>query len=127
MAIRCPRIYYQIIRYSIICMAISISLLFFLAFNIQNNSFFHSNSFPIQFPKILLRTNQSLSSSNAYQIETTEFYPHLPIQIFTKNRQKFLNLKTKTKKLILISTPFFGDSTWSLKSLKNQTNSGNSR
>jgi hypothetical protein len=55
-----------------------------------------------------------------------KFYPYLPIQIYTKNHDRFLELKYKTKKIILLANTFFDDPTWSIKSLENKTNEGNS-
>jgi len=126
MGIYRPRIYYQIIKYSVTCLIISICLLFSISFTIQNHSLFHLNFSPIQYKKEFLFTNQSLSSSATYQIETTKFYPYLPIQIYTKNRERFLKLKNQTKKIILLANPMFNDPTWFMKSLKNKTNLGNS-
>ncbi len=126
MAMSCPRIYYQILKYSVTCMTISLFLLFCISFTIQNHSLYHLNPFHLQYNKEILFSNQSLSSSLTYQIETTKFYPYLPIQIYTKNRERFLQLKNKTKKLILIANPMFDDPTWFMKSLKNKTNAGNS-
>ncbi|CAF0879244.1 unnamed protein product [Adineta ricciae] len=67
-------------------------------------------------------TNQLLPT---YQMESTHFFPHLPIQIYTANRQKFLQLKNPRKQIILLANSFFGDPQWEIPSLKNRTNSGN--
>ncbi len=107
-------------------MIMSVFLLFCVSFTIENHSLQHLNPFHIQYEKEILFTNQSLASSLTYQIETTQFYPYLPIQIYTKNRQKFYQLKNPIKKLILIANPFFDDGIWTMNSLKNKTNSGNS-
>jgi hypothetical protein len=80
----------------------------------------------MQFTEDSLHINQLLSSSLTYHMEQTEFYPHLPIQMYTTNRERFLELKNKTKKTILLANSFFGDPTWAMKSLKNKTNSGDS-
>jgi len=111
MTIHCPRIYYQNLRYLLLTIVLSVFILSFVSIGIQTN---------------LLDSYETLNqTANDYKIETTDFYPHLPIQIFTNNRQKFLDLKNKTKKLILIATPFFDDRTWTIKSLKTRTNSAN--
>jgi hypothetical protein len=125
MAIHYSRISYQILKYSVTCMTISIFLLFCTSFTIQSHSLFHLNPFQIQYKDDLLYLNQS-SSSLTYHIEQTKFYPYLPIQIYTKNLERFLKLNNKTKKIILIGNPMFDDSTWTMKSLINKTNSGNS-
>lgn len=104
----------------------SILILFSTSFTIQNQSLSHFNLSQIYSDKNFSITNHSLASSLTYQIETTQFYPHLPIQIYTKNRERFLKLKTKTKKLILLANPWFTDPAWEMKSIKNKTNSGNS-
>jgi hypothetical protein len=56
----------------------------------------------------------------------TDFYPHMPIQIYTENRERFLHMSNKTKKLILLGNSMFDDATWSIKSLKTKTNKANS-
>jgi hypothetical protein len=104
----------------------SVFLLFPISFTLQNHLLFNSNLSQIHYIKEFLFTNQSLASSLTYQIETTEFYPYLPIQIYTKNREKFFKLKNKTNKIILLANTWFTDPTWSIKSIKNKTNSGNS-
>lgn len=111
MSIHCPRIYFQNFKYPLIYITISFFLVSLLSLSIQTQFL---SSFG----------NISTSSSN-YQLETTDFYPHLPIQVFTKNRQKFLDLQNKTKKLILIANPFFTDPTWSIQSLKHANTSAN--
>jgi len=104
----------------------SILLIFSISFKIQNQSLSYLNLSQIYDDKNFLITNESFASSITYQIEITKSYPYLPIQIYTKNREKFLKLKPKTKKLILLANSFFSDPTWAMKSIKNQTNSGNS-
>jgi hypothetical protein len=104
----------------------SVFLLFCVSFTIENHSLQHLNPFQLQYEREILITNQSLASSLTYEIETTKFYPYLPIQIYTNNREKFLKLKNPGKKLILIANPFFDDRIWTMNSLKNTTNSGNS-
>lgn len=122
----CPRIYYQTIKYSITCMTMSLILLFSVSFTLQNHSLYRLNLFLQRSQEEIPLTNQSLASSLTYQIETTQSYPYLPIQIFTDNRQRFLRLKTTRKQLILIANPFFGDSTWTMNSLTTKSNNGNS-
>ncbi len=104
----------------------SMLILFSTSFTIQNQTLSHFNLSQIYYEKNILITNESLASSLTYQIETTQFYPHLPIQIYTKNRERFLKLKTKIKKKILLANPFFNDPIWAMKSIQNKTNSGNS-
>jgi hypothetical protein len=123
MAIHCLRIYYQTIKYSLTCMTICIFLLFSVTFTIQNHSLSQLNFSRIQYEDNLSFINQS---SFTYHIEQTQFYPYLPIQIYTTNRERFLELENKTKKIILLANNFFDDPTWSIKSLKNKTNAGNS-
>lgn len=123
MYLRGHRLCYQTIRYLVTCLTMSVILFLAMAFKIQNNSFFNLNIFQLKSDNELVFINQS---SLTYNVERTEFYPHLPIQIYTKNRARFLGLKNKTKKIILLANPFFTDPTWNIKSLKNKTNSGNS-
>jgi hypothetical protein len=104
----------------------SVFLIFCVSFTIENHSLQHLYPFHIQYEKEILITNQSLASSLTYTIETTQFYPYLPIQIYTNNRKKFYQLKYPKKKLILIANSFFNDQIWTMNSLKNKTNSGNS-
>jgi hypothetical protein len=117
------RIYYQTMKYAIAFITLSIFLLFGVSLTIQNQTLFHFNFSPLQYEDKLLFINQS---SLTYHVEQTKFYPHLPIQIYTANRDRFLQLKNKTKKLILLANPMFDEPTWSLKSLKNKTNLANS-
>src|SRR5579862_3867070 len=105
MAISCPRIYYRIL-YSITCMVIYVFILFCASLTIEDQPLQHKNytlqdqnSFSIQYDRNISFTNQSLASSLTYQIETTEFYPYLPIQIYTKNRERFFQLKNRSKKI----------------------------
>lgn len=121
-----PRIYYQTIKYYITCMAMSIILLFSVSFTLQNQSLYHLNPFHLRYERDVPHTNQSIASSLTYQIETTDFYPYLPIQIFTENRQRFLRLTNPRKQLILIATPFFDDPIWTMNSLQTKSNGGNS-
>jgi len=37
-----------------------------------------------------------------------DYYPHLPIHIYTED----LNISSNTSKLILLANPFFADVTW---------------
>jgi len=104
-------------------MIISVSIFFCISFTIENYSLLNIHVPTIQYEEEILFINQS---SSTYHIEQTEFYPHLPIQIHTRNRERFLKLENKTKKIILLGNIMFDDSTWSIKSLKNRTNSGNS-
>lgn len=78
------------------------------------------NSTPIDEQYVIV--NPSVSS---YQMENTSFFPHLPIEIHTKNREKLFQLKTRTKKLILLANKFFNDSTWSIKSLQTTSSTNN--
>lgn len=121
-----PRIYYQTIKYSVTCMTMSMILLFSVSFTLQNHSLYHLNPFHSRYERDVPFTNQSIASSLTYQIETTEFDPYLPIQIFTENRERFLQLKDPRKQVILIATPFFDDPTWTINSLRTKTNAGNS-
>ena len=122
----CPRIYYQTIKYSLTCITMSLILLFSVSFTFQKQSLYHLNLIAQYSLEEIPRTNQSLASSLTYPIETTQSFPYLPIQIFTDNRRRFLQLKTTRKQLILIANPFFGDSTWGMHSLTTKTNAGNS-
>jgi Fucosyltransferase, N-terminal/Glycosyltransferase family 10 (fucosyltransferase) C-term len=107
-------------------MTISLLLLFSISITLQNHSLYHLNLFRLPYEQNLPFTNQSTASSLTYEIETTEFYPYLPIQIFTENRQRFLQLKNPRKQLILLATPFFDDPIWTMNSLRTKTNAGNS-
>jgi hypothetical protein len=100
--------------------------LFGVFFTIHDHSLYHLYFSEIEYEKNLLFINQSASSSLTYHIKQMEFYPHLPIQIYTTNRNRFLELKNKTKKIVLLANPFFDDSSWTIKSLDSKTNSGDS-
>ena len=114
MALLYSRCYCQTIKYAFICLTVSIVFLSSISFTIHNSSIF------------LFNQSQTHNNLSIYRLEQTSFYPHLPIQIYTNNRERFLRLPHPTKKLILIGSAFFDDPTWSIKSLKNKTNSGNS-
>ncbi|CAF1100848.1 unnamed protein product [Adineta steineri] len=122
MAVQHRHNYCSVIKYFTTCMILSICALFYVSLTIENYALNYFNFSMIKYDDKLLFLNQS---SLTYHMEQTEFYPHLPIQIYTKNREKFIKLRNKTKKIILLANGFFDDETWSMKSIKNKTNSGN--
>ena len=115
--------YFRTIKYLIICMTMSLFLLFSVSFTIQNHSLPYVNLSQVEYTEESLFNNES---SSIYHLEQTKFYPYLPIQIYTENRERFFKLKNKTKKTILLANGFFESPTWYLKSLQNKTNEGNS-
>jgi hypothetical protein len=103
----------------------SLFLLFSVSYTIQNHSLPYVNLSQVEYAEESLFNNES-SSSSIYHLKQTKFYPYLPIQIYTENRERFFKLKNKTTKIILLANEFFTSPTWYLKSLENKTNEGNS-
>jgi hypothetical protein len=113
----------SVAKYFLACVILSIAALFYVSLTLEKHFVFYPAASNTRPDENVFFINQS---SSTYHCEATDFYPHLPIQIYTKNRQRFLQLQNVSKKVILLGNTLFDDPMWTMKSIQNNTNAGNS-
>ncbi|CAF0797699.1 unnamed protein product [Rotaria sordida] len=104
----CTFLFYLFVTNDYTRILVSLKIPFITSLNIINSS--RENSL------IINLTNNSIielsSITNQFETRLSDYYPHLPIHIFTQN----LSLTGNTSKLILLGNGFFGTRDWGIAS-----------